>query len=156
MTDLPPAAPEDHRSPVGENRSPALIARGGGCFIALVLSALLFTLVSSFNLPEILLLVTSAFAGLGLLRLYAHVARDRWQATPPDSVQMLAQDLGGLVTWRFKDYRLKFDRTWPFRERMLHEVLYWLKWLGHILIIAGLGGAIYRLLTILGVISAPP
>ena len=82
MTDFPPAAPEDHRSPVGENRSPALIARGGGCFIALVLSALLFTLVSSFNLPEILLLVTSAFAGLGLLRLYAHVARDRlWKTS---------------------------------------------------------------------------
>jgi hypothetical protein len=73
--------------------------------------------------------------------------------TPPDVVQIMGRDLGAFRNRRLDDYRLQFSEGTDWKERALHELLYALKWLGHLLVFAGLGWILYRLFVFSGIVK---
>ena len=145
------------REPATE--SPAGIAkRVPGCAIAFIVFILALTAGDYLKtfLSPIVLQLSAIVIGLALVHLYTAVVRRRWHVGSPDAIQLLAQDLGSVRRFYApRDYRLFLPGVWPWSERLLHEVLYSIKWLGHLLVFVGVGTLLYGLLLRLGMVDVP-
>jgi hypothetical protein len=142
----PPLIPE-------EDTSAAIGVRLGGCLIGFLLFVVLLSLPDILQLtpPPLVTSLIGVVLGVACVMLYSMIARRRWGVSAPDVVQMVGRDLGSIRRKELRDYRLRFGKGWSWRERALHELLYAVKWLGHLLIFAGLGSAMYRLMVRLGI-----
>ena len=133
--------------------------RVGGCafasFVLLGAPIAAATILEPY-VPTIGLQLLAMVVGLGLVHLYGTVARRRWQVSAPDPVAMLAGDLYAITRLKLTaDYRLALRRDLPLWERLLHELLYSIKWLGHWLIIIGLGTLLYSGMVAVGILAKP-
>lgn len=151
MTDDKGVSPQHPIEDPGAN----VLVRAPGCVAAFIAFTLLLTVADClpFKLPEVILAVAALLLGLGFITMYVRLLRHRWNAAPPDAVQLLGRDLNGIRRMHLADYRLKFPTGTPLQERALHEAAYALKWLGHLLVFAGLGWLLYRLFSALGIIA---
>ena len=136
-----------------EETSGRIGARLGGCLIGFLLFVVLLSLpdILQWHPPPLVTSLIGLVLGVACVMLYSTIVRRRWRVSTPDVVQMVGRDIGSVRRKELRDYRLQFGEGWSWRERALHELLYAVKWLGHLLIFAGLGSAIYRLLVRLGI-----
>jgi len=143
------------RTPPLEDTSGAVQTRLPGCLLGFLFFIFLLSLPDILRLapPRLVLSAIGIVLGVACVGLYGRVVRRRWGVTPPDVVQMVGRDLAGVRRRALMDYRLRFGVGWSWRERGLHEVLYGVKWLGHFLIIAGLGSLFYRLFVQIGLVQ---
>ena len=126
-----------------------------GCFGSFFAFILILTLADYLGpaLPKPAAVLGSILVGAGLVRLYGTVARTRWGVAIPDVVRVLERDLRSFRGMEAADYRLGFTAGVPFGDRVLHECLYALKWLGHFLIFVGLGTILLGIMRALGIVD---
>jgi hypothetical protein len=123
-----------------------------GSFIGFVLLLALADYIEG-TIPKPALMLVAILAGYGLIHLYGVVARRRWGVAIPDVIRVLERDLRSFRGMEAADYRLGFNPGVSFGDRVLHECLYALKWLGHLLVFAALGTALLGLLRALGIVD---
>jgi hypothetical protein len=104
------------------------------------------------SVPTVGLQLAAIVGGAGLVWLYGSVARRRWGVAVPDVVRVVKRDLSAFQDHEATDYRLAFAPNAPTGDRLLHESLCALKWLGHLLIFAGFGSMLYQLMRVLGIV----
>jgi hypothetical protein len=150
---LPDLAPK--RSPPVDELAGNILPRVPGCLVGFLAFIFLASLPETLGLriPGVPLALASLGAGVGCLTLYVRAVRRRWGVDGPDVVQLLERDLVSVRRRRIDDYRLRLDSDWPMRERLLHEALYTVKWLGHLLVFAGAGWLIYQLMLLAGIVQ---
>jgi hypothetical protein len=69
----------------------------------------------------------------------------------PDVVGVVKHDFSSIRNREAADFRLEFAPGSSLSDRALHELLYALKWLGHILIFVGLGTFLVSVMRVLGI-----
>jgi hypothetical protein len=150
----PPSDDEHAPDPRIEERGKGFGFRALGCLVSFVAFSLLLALPDMLGLrvPAIPLALVSLAAGVGCLTIYVRAVRSRWGVESPDVVQLLEHDLKSLGMKHLDDFRLRHATDWPMRERLLHEALYTVKWLGHLLVFAGAGWLIYQLMLLAGIV----
>ena len=105
------------------------------------------------RVPSVVLAAVAIVLGVGCVTIFRRAMASRWGITSPDVVQLLGHDLGGIRRLRLDDYRLVLPKPTSPRDRLLHEALYSLKWIGHLLIFSGLGFVLYRIMVIAAIAS---
>jgi len=136
-------------------RSTPVWLRFPGCLTGILVGIILMSVVLSWLeriLPTLVLCLGGMVLGIGLTRLYALLGERRWGNATPDTVQMLANDLG-MFRLRAPDYRVRLPRGAPFSERALHEAVYILKWSGNLLLVSSLAVLMYSIMTALGIVE---
>ena len=133
-----------------------VVIRAPGCLAALVMFAAILSLVETITptLPAWSLALSGIVLGALCVSVYIGVARARWGTETPDVVQMLGNDLQVIGRRSLADFRLRFGPGSSWGDKLLHEVLYTVKWLGHLLMFSGAGFLIYQLLAAIGVVSS--
>jgi hypothetical protein len=128
--------------------------RLAGCLLAFVIFGVILALpdILGIHPPLIALSLTAIVLGAFCVGGYIAAVRKRWGVSSPDIVQMVGQDLSVVRRRSLKDYRLRLGPEWALRERVVHELLYAIKWVGHLLIVAGLGSLMYRLFLVIGIV----
>ena len=150
----PPAEEERGPDPRIEQRGRGFGFRALGCLVSFVAFIFLLSLPEALGLrvPAIPLALVSLAAGVACLTIYVRTVRSRWGIESPDVVQLLEHDLMSVGMRRLDDFRLRPAGDWSMRERLLHEALYTVKWLGHLLVLAGAGWLIYQLMLLTGIV----
>ena len=132
-----------------------VLRRSPGCLLAVVLFVILFTVadLASGAVPGIIVSILGVALGLGALVLYRRIVAARWGIRPPDPAQLMAGDLTSMTSRSAHDFRLSLPQRTSFGERVLHEALYALKWLGTLLVFAGVGTVVYRVVVLTGLVG---
>jgi hypothetical protein len=146
----------DVSSGVELDTSRDVLRRAPGCLLAFVLFVILFTVadLALGAIPGIILSVVGVALGFVVLLLYGRVVATRWGINAPDPVQLMAGDLTSVRRRSAHDFRLKLPPRAPMGDRILHELLYALKWLGTLLVFAGLGSVLYRVMVLAGLVDS--
>jgi hypothetical protein len=131
--------------------------RAAGCVFGFVAFILILTASDHLrrSLPSLAVQLGAVFLGGLLIHTYRTVGQRRWGVAMPDAVQVMAHDVSSFARKRAADYRLTLPSTTPTSDRILHELLYALKWVGHLMVFAGLGTLLYSLMVRLGIVSVP-
>jgi hypothetical protein len=142
------------RTPVADLDSTRdILRRSPGCFVAFLGFITLLTASDYLRprIPSVFLQVAAIALGAMLISLYGRSVRDRWNVFVPDTVGILKNDVSAVYDRDAADFRLAFESGAPLGDRLLHELLYALKWVGHLLVFVGLGTMLVSVMQALGI-----